>query len=353
MKKVLIPKHTLLKLYGRDKLSTRAIAKSLKCGQGVILKRLKDHKIRIRHPNKEIKITNQELEELYIKRKLSTYKIAAMYGCDNKTVFRKLRMYGIETRPKIVINIPKSQLNYLYHKKKWPLSKIAKKFSCDTVTVFDRMKRYRIPSRTMSEALTKYPKKDFNGNLSEKAYLIGFRLGDLNAYKDGLLIYVQSSTTKNEQLELMKNLFQKYGRIWIKKYGNAFKFQTALNKSFSFLVPSKDNIEKWILKSNKLFFAFLAGYIDAEGSITSYKDRLRVRIRSYDKGILSSIHKKLKKVNMHSTYRLEIAAGRYNNNQDFWSLSINKQADVKKLKVHLRSLLQHQKRRGDLGLDQT
>ena len=223
---------------------------------------------------------------MYTQKKLSTYKIAKLYNCDNKTIYRKLRQYGIKTRPIIKIPISKEELYHLYHFEKWPLSKIAKKFSCCVDPVFDRMKDYGISSRTMSEAKTIYPKHNFSGDLVEKAYMIGFRLGDLNVYKDYESVCVQSSTTISAQLGLLRVIFSKYSRVYIKECSGSFHFQVRLNKSFQFLIPKEDKIENWILENDQSFIAFFAGYFDAEGNVQFHKTRLRLRVRSCDKNIL-------------------------------------------------------------------
>jgi hypothetical protein len=40
--------------------------------------------------------------------------------------------------------------------------------------------------------------------------------------------------------------------------------EARLNLSFEFLLPKQDNIPDWIVASDEPFFAFAAGYIDAE-----------------------------------------------------------------------------------------
>lgn len=347
--KISISKEVLSKLYVDEKLSTRAIARIYNCDQGVILRELKEHGIEIRYPNEEILISKEDLHDLYVNKKLSTYKIAEMYNCDSKTVHRKLRLLGIPTRPIIKIPISKEELYHLYHVEKWPLSKIAKKFSCCVSPIFKRMKEYGILSRTMSEATTIYPKQNFSGDLTEKAYLIGFRLGDLNVYKDHFQVCVQSNTTKIEQVELLTQLFESYSKVYVKHYKNGvFNQQVRLNGSFEFLLPKNDLIEEWILMNDQYFIAFLAGYTDAEGNIQRYKNRLRFRIRTYDKNLLYLAHIKLGEMGIHSIHRLESHAGKNNQNKDCWSLSVNKQEDIIKLAKLMLPFMKHAKRRKDL-----
>ena len=299
-------------------------------------------------------IRKEELDYLYIKKKLSTYKIAKLYNCDAKTIHRKLRQFGIQTRSIIKISISKDELYNLYHIQKWPLSKIAKKFSCSVDPVFDRMKEYGIPSRTMSEAKTIYPKQDFSGDLVEKAYLIGFRLGDLNVFKDYCSVCVQSSTTIGEQVELLKEIFEKYSNVSVKKYGDgAFHIQVRLNKTFEFLLSKKDLIEDWILENDEYFISFLAGYTDAEGNVQLHKNRLRLRVRSCDKNILYLAHQKLQNLGIRSIFRLELLAVVYKYkklNKDFWGLSINRQEDIMKLTKLMLPHLKHFNKRKNLVL---
>ena len=349
MNKISIKKEVLRKLYEDKKLSARAIARIFDCHQAVILRELRKYGIEVRNPNKKIAISKEELHNLYVNKRLSTYKIAKLYNCDNKTIYTKLRQYGIKTRPITKIMIPKEELYHLYCLERLPVSKIAKKYSCFHSLILNRMRKYEISRRTMSEVKTIYPKHDFSGDLIEKSYLIGFRLGDLHVFKKNFLVYVNSNTTRIEQVELITKLFEKYSKVYVKQYENGrFNQQIGLNKSFEFLVPKRDVIENWILESNQYFLAFLAGYTDAEGNIGVYGDQARFRIRTYDKNILSQIHQKLKSMNIDNKYVLEISVGKYNNHQDCWCVSINKMKDLLNFFKLIEPYLRHAKRRKDL-----
>ncbi len=348
MNKISIQKKLLRILYEDKKLSTRAIARLFNCGQRVILRELRAHGIGVRHPNKEIRISKEDLADLYVNKKLSTYTIAKMYNCDSKTIHRKLRQVSIPTRPIVKITIPKEELCRLYHIEKWPLSRIAKKFSCSVGPIFHKMKKYGIASRTMSEAKTIYQKQDFSGDPFEKAYLVGFRLGDLNIIREYKLIRMQTSTTKLEQVSLIQSLFSKYGKLNIINSGGSYHLQIGLNETFEFLVTKKDTIEDWIISDNELFVSFLAGYTDAEGNFGIYKNRLRFRIRTYDKNILSQIHFKLNEIGIRSIFGLASPAGENNQNKDCWGVTVNRQEDIAKLKSLILSYLKHSKRINDL-----
>ena len=109
----------------------------------------------------------------------------------------------------------------------------------------------------IAKAVIKYPKKQFSNNLMEKAYLLGFTSGDLHVSKNkyGQTIKVDTSTTKEVQIELVKSLFEPYTKVGAgrNKYGNTMLYCN-LDLSFSFLLDYKnDKIPKWILNEDKFF----------------------------------------------------------------------------------------------------
>ena len=79
--------------------------------------------------------------------------------------------------------LSKKDLFALYHLKKKSTYSIGKIYRCSRATISNRIREYKIPLKSRSEALMKCKKFDFSGNLAEKSYLIGFRIGDLNVYK--------------------------------------------------------------------------------------------------------------------------------------------------------------------------
>jgi intein-encoded DNA endonuclease-like protein len=72
-----------------------------------------------------------------------------------------------------------------------------------------------------------------------------------------------------------------------------FSVSCLVNESFNFLLEKKDDIEDWILADDERFFAFFAGYSDAEANIGVYGGKARFRIDSYDKNIILKSHTKL------------------------------------------------------------
>lgn len=285
-------------------------------------------------------ITEVHLRKLYLKNKLSTSAIAKIYNCSHVTILNYLKKYNMPRRSKLGnrkgINIEKDMLDNLYHNEKMTQKQIANKFGYSRYGIQRWMKIYHIKSRNFSETNTKYPKFDFDGNLNYKAYLIGFRLGDLNVYKIHNLIQVRCSTTIDAQAILINDLFKKYGNvhIWKAKRGT-LEIIVLLNQSFEFLLPKKDLIENWIINNTKCFLSFLAGYADAEGSYYLRKPYYKLskcdwgvfEIQTYDKNIIHTIHAYLIRFGIKSTFSKSRRAGYIDKrgiktNKDCWRITI-------------------------------
>lgn len=333
MKEITIKKEKLEHLYHDKLFSSRTIAKMCNCSQGVILRNLRKYHFPVRNPKKKIKIPKKELEEFYIERKLSTYKIAKLYNCDPKTIYYKLKGFGIRIRPRKKIKISKIKLKNLYFNKSLSLAAIGRLYNYSQVSILNKMEKYGFSRRKTWETNEKHPKYNFRGSPLEKSYLLGFRAGDLGVRQTSQRtgnIQVGCSSTKSAQIQLIKNLFRNYGPIWISKPNNkgVQSIDTLLNSSFSFLIPKKDKIYKWILEDKNCFSAYLAGYTDAEGSIGVYDGRARFRIGSYDIGILKNITSKLVNQGIRAILRLESPVGTVSKKGviqrgNFWRITIS------------------------------
>jgi hypothetical protein len=139
-----------------------------------------------------------------------------------------------------------------------------------------------------------YPRRPFSGDHAEAAYLLGFRAGDLNVRMDlptSQTIQVRSSTTRPAQVELIRQLFAPYGHVHTRlgKFGET-QIECHLDMSFSFLLEKPESVPAWILAGDAYFWAFLAGYMDAEAYLGFTRDGSyvsgRVEIASCDVDIL-------------------------------------------------------------------
>ena len=232
----------------------------------------------------KIHITKKDLERLYLEEKLSTRKVAQRYGCGKSTIESRLKYFAITARNKSEAlklvpraekyKISKEKLKKLYEYKKLSAYKIAEIYNCSPSAISHKLKKFNIPRRIdvegiiltnnercrkIAKAVTIYPKKDFDGSDAEKAYLLGFCLGDMNVAKKKYreTIYASSCTTKKEQVLLMKRLFKSFGHVHINeskrilKKGEIshFHFIVHLNSSFHFLLNKEDKIKNWVLTS--------------------------------------------------------------------------------------------------------
>lgn len=298
-----------------------------------------------------------KLERLYLTEKLSTYSIAAKWHCDPKTIYVYLLRYGIPTRPRKVVDIDPKTLSDLYKSGK-SMKEIGGLYGICAAAVHRKIHQAKIKARDQWEANVKYLRSDFSGDLNEKSYLIGFRIGDLNVrtHKDpSSSIKIKSGTTKIAQLNLMSKLFGKYGHISITGPHSIgeYQFETKLNRSFEFLLPKHSEIPQWIMDNDDYFWNFLSGYTDAEGNISLCDNRAKFRIRTCEPQILKKIHERLHQLGIKSLYGLErkkglSKSGRLKLNKDCWGVTVNHAPSLVSLFAYLKPRLLHKKRYDDL-----
>lgn len=250
------------------------------------------------------------------------------------------------------INIEKKLLNELYHNKNLSARKIGEIFNCSWSTIINRLAEFNIPFKSPSAARMRYPKKDFNNNLIDRAYMIGFRIGDLNVYKpspNSETIVVRCHTTQKEQIKVMKKLFSKYGKVSISNNKGQYHINCFLNNSFNFLITKNERCWYWIKNNYKAFWAFIAGYTDAEGNFILNQNRARFKIDSYDYNVLKLISLWLTKQKIENKFRRVCKKGesKYKRrfwNNDLWRLNINRADSLEKFINSIMPFLAHSRR---------
>jgi len=236
-------------------------------------------------------------------------------------------------------NVTKEELEKLYWQQKLTLSQIGEMFSVTYPTVIYWMKKCGVHTR----GVRKYKTMPFDGTELDKAYLIGLRLGDLNVKLHRRQILVRTSTSHPRMLELFRNIFQKYSHVHQfpmfhprKKPHFDWQIYVLLDKSFTFMI--NNTIPNEITANENMFYAFLAGYTDAEGCILATPNqnglRLYFQVASEDAKTLAIIADKLKEAGYSFTLRVSAKKGesygrKYN--KDYWELRIAMKADVVKL----------------------
>jgi len=294
----------------------------------------------------------EQLKKLYEKEKLTTYQIANKFGCCQATIWKKLIGLGIKRRRPhdLNSNVPsKETLIHLYLNKKLSTWEIGKKYKYSRGTVHRKLKEFGIVTRSRAEAHIIYPRNDFSGDLVEKAYLIGFRIGDLGVrkiYPNSKTICIASGSTIPEQIELIKNLFKKYGNVWVKKTKDGkINIQSNLNLSFEYLLSK--NFPDWVEKNREYFFSFLAGFTDAEGTISQANKLDYYSLGNYDKQLLFIIYKNLNKLGIRCNVpnsdnrKGKTNSQGYKYSSNYWSLRIYRKKDLLNLLLKLKPYIRH------------
>lgn len=264
-------------------------------------------------------------------------------------------------RPKRIC-IPEAELRRLYEGEKLPLERVAEEIGCSRSTIRRRLREFDIRPRSYAEAAiiarNRGPRRPFQGSVTERAYLIGFCVGDLHVIPpqpQGQTITVVTNTTREEQLVLLRRLFSTYGPISIRGPDSrrAYHFTAYLDLSFSFLLGLGDKIPTGIIKNRQAFFAFLAGYTDAEGYIGISNGTARFRLSSCDRNILNQIHTVLDRWGIPSTSGIATKAGHLDrrgvkSNRDFWYVDVNRAVAQVALFTTINPYLKHPKRVADM-----
>lgn len=248
------------------------------------------------------------------------------------------------SRAKIKFN--RDELYQLYWEKGMSPYKIGDKFGCSFSTITNRFKEFDIPRKDNSKARQKYPKYDFSNNSTEKAYILGFRIGDLNVYKtnkDSKVVVVRCHTTTQDQLDVITNLFSKYGKVTVSDNEGSYHINCFLNETFDFLLDKGFNCSQ--ISSEKEFYAFFAGYLDAEGYIGINQGRARLKIDSYDLAVMKWIHEKLCHYGFRSKSRLvSVCTDKRNFGKELWRINLNFADDLGKLFLKIKPYCLHKKR---------
>lgn len=255
--------------------------------------------------------------------------------------------------------VTREELDYWYNELGETTEQIGRRLGINGRTVRDLMEKFDLPRRSKAEAAIDYPRRPFSGDAVEKAYLLGFRIGDLNVRQDlptSQTIHVRCGTSRPAQVDLIRGLFEPYGHVHTRR-GTIGETQVEchLDLSFRFLLEKEDRVPGWVMEDDECFWAFLAGYMDAEGYIGLNRQRgreqARVEIASCDEGVLRGLWAGLnaRDVRCPQIY-LKTRAGtvdrrgqRYN--YDFYRLCISRKASLDRLFRGIDPYLKHADKR--------
>lgn len=307
----------------------------------------------MRHTRKDISCI--ELKYLYLKKQFSLLKIGKLLGYSSRTIAIRAKECKISLRRPGLIppKISDQALKHLYLQKRMSSRKIAKIYKCAYSYIDSRIKKLGIPRRTLADAHIVSKRLNFSGDLTEKAYLIGFRIGDLRSrkmYKNSETILVDCGSTKEEQIKLIKRLFGKYGRVWTSKpkFNGKIQIECSLNKSFSFLLRRYVKFPSWVAaEGNEAILSAIAGFSDAEGGffIGRGGKYSLFSIGNYNLIILKQIRNWLISFGLKPRLFMGVRKGYkgrdgYSHKEDYWILSVHRKRDLlsftKKILPYLR-----------------
>jgi len=252
-------------------------------------------------------------------------------------------------REKILLR--KDEVSRLYVKRRLSTQRVADLLSCSQGTIINRLREWGVKARGKAQMRIQYEKKPFSGDQCEKAYLLGFRLGDLNVYKpkgNSKILVVRCHTTIQEQARLIKSLFEKYGGVKIcNSLKNGFTINCFVDDSFQFLYSK--NLPSWVFKDRITAISFIAGYTDAEGSFGLNQGKGRFKMDAYDYEILREINSFLARNKILTKFyciarkdTFSVSNGIWNDN--LWRLNVNVAGSLEEFIITILPYLKHKAR---------
>ena len=256
------------------------------------------------------------------------------------------------------IRVTKEELEYWYYELGMTSIEIAEQLGCSDRYLRQIMDDLGLTLRNKSHAAMDYACRAFSGDSVEKAYLIGFRTGDLNVRKDletSQRICVRSSTTRKEQIDLIVSLFEQYGHINARRGSiGETQIECRLDTSIAFLLEKPEDVPGWIQQDDSCFWAFAAGYTDAEGYINTRRngnhEQAIIEIASCDAGVLQGLSSGFNERGVTCSLYLRQRGGTINKrgqpmNRDFYRLTIVREASVDLFFTGVNSYLRHADKR--------
>jgi hypothetical protein len=253
-------------------------------------------------------------------------------------------------------DISEDELKRLYFEEKLTQKVIAERMGCSQQAIQRRMKKLNLDARDQAEAsLLKNDsfRRDFDGDLSLKAYMLAFCKGDTHPWiRDprSKTIRVMTATTKQAQINLFQNLFSPYGHVYISQPDTrgASHMAAHVNLTFDFLLSKEDKIPDWVLENEEAFFGYLAGYTDAEGHIAVAKTGQAIfKIDTYGQIIIQTCNAYLNRYGIQtSTPLISVKKGTITGQghaykKDMWRLHIGGKSALLLLFNRLRPYLRH------------
>lgn len=194
--------------------------------------------------------------------------------------------------------------------------------------------------KAIREKRRKYERRQFDGTDEDKAYLLGLRHGDLSVSKPWKgVVRVSTSTTHPAMSDLFHSLFELYGHVYqhprYKKDTQSYEWNlnAIIDDSFDFLLEDRNSVWEWVGKNQATLIAYLAGLLDAEGSVVTTRNKrgrtlLFATYNNSDLTLLTWVQQSLNAMGYPTSLCLNKKKGtltkkyRIIHRKDYWQLSV-------------------------------
>jgi hypothetical protein len=278
-------------------------------------------------------------------------EIARDCGCSDGPIYRILIDAGVPVSKRAAID--STNLGQWYLEEHLSIAEISRRLNVCPATVRRHLLLNGIPLRTHAESLQPVGRKPCPRSLTYRAYALGFVWGDMAAerlWATSHTIAVRGSTTKQEQLAVIENLFADFGKVTVTPGTKSMCVRASLDLSFEFLLEKYNKVvPKWVT-GVPVEAAFAAGYIDAEGSFGIYEHRARFKLDSYDEVIHEWLSAWLGRCGIsHKTWLVSRRGDPRQNGQyyngDLWRTNVNDGLSICRLSATIEPFARHERRR--------
>ena len=144
-----LDRETLKRLYVKEKMSTRVIARLAACSPTKVRYRCIKYgiKLRVNTWNRKIRLKKSVLMKLYVTEKKSLRHVAEILSCSSETVLKKCKEHGIPLRSQRIEGLTKSFLRRCYLTEGRTTREIAKEMGCSANLIRIKCKKFGISLR--------------------------------------------------------------------------------------------------------------------------------------------------------------------------------------------------------------
>ena len=190
----------------------------------------------------------------------------------------------------------------------------------------------------------KFEKTPCTTRVEERAYMYGFVLGDVHVHKkSSVTLRLVTHTTHETFVDLFKSIFERYGHVYCRYIEKSRSWRVSIDvdsESFSFLYLQGSSLPE-LVKRN--FLSFLAGFVDADGSIILRKSgkyfQYIIRLCGEDGVLLKEIISCLQEMGISCSFFKNATAGEtrvldgvtLTYNHDYYAFDICRKEEVIRL----------------------